>query len=518
MSPAQPPPRSALPWIALGLAGAIALWLVPRGSLAPGPAPVPDVRPTTTTASPEPVDVPADPAPPDPEEHAAPSAPTPAPRAHPAGAVDPCGDGEDDAPVARPSIDELLQLRIAELNDRMRLALSGTAASAALREGYAGAMSASDGETTRALETLARAPDRIQDGFDTYAAIAVVLAARALGAGDVAGAIRLATMATRAAPSDALSHVVLAIAYERRGDQRAATDAFRTAFALDPDEPAIAFVLAGRLRDGPDSAAALRALDGYLAAVPEDAATARTRARLALRVEGIPSPRATSRSGVTVVAPSSLDPATAQRALAAVSDALGAAAHLLGVPRRETLAVFVYPDRAAMHRATCAQGWTGALFDGALHTDAETLSHAEQSTVMLRHESLHAAIHPAVPSVPTWLDEGLAQYFAHEENRAHFQSYALMVREHTWVPFGTMNDAFLVIDDAHDAGLAYHQSLAMVLWLVDRRGERGVRDAMAWLSAGGDPARVLDEAAHGTLAGDGLLTFLATHTPATAPR
>ena len=100
---------------------------------------------------------------------------------------------------------------------------------------------------------------------------------------------------------------------------------------------------------------------------------------------------------------------------------------------------------------------------------------------------------------------------AREEGPSHARSYALMVRENTWVPFGTMNDAFLVIDDAGDAGLAYHQSLAMVLWLVDRRGERGIRDGVQWLTAGGDPARVLDEAAHGTLDGAGLLAFLAVH-------
>lgn len=510
MSP-RPPRRSALPWLGLALFVAVAFWLtrpVPPDGPGPSSTPEPSVdapdEPAATPTVPGPVDPPA------PEPHAPPPAPVSAARG--ATAHDPCADAEGDAPVDRPSIDDLLQLRVAELNDRVRLALSGSEASPALREGLAGAMSGG-ADATRALEVLARAPDRVDDGFDTYVAILDVLAARALSAGDIASAVRLATTATRAAPADSLSHVVLAVAYERRDDRVAATGSFREAFALDPEEPAIAFALASRLRDGPDPASAVHALDRYLAAVPEDAASSRTRARLALRVSGIPTPEATSRAGVTVIAPSSVDPATAQRTLSIVIDALAAGARLLGVPRREELSVFVYPDRAAMQRATCAQGWTGAMFDGALHTDLETLSHARESTVMLRHESLHAAIHPLVPSVPTWLDEGLAQYLAEEENRAHFDSYALMVREHTWVPFGTMNDAFLVIDDARDAGLAYHQALAMVLWLVDRRGERGIADAIAWLTSGGDPARVLDEAGRGALDGEGLLTFLASRAP-----
>ena len=74
-----------------------------------------------------------------------------------------------------------------------------------------------------------------------------------------------------------------------------------------------------------------------------------------------------------------------------------------------------------------------------------------------------------------------------------------------------MNDAFLEIDDSQDAGLAYHQALAMVEWLVDRRGERGVRDAVEWLRSGGDPSRVLAEAAHGELDGEALLAFVARH-------
>jgi Flp pilus assembly protein TadD len=503
------PRRSALPWLALAVAAGAAFWWSTRTEphrdaphVAPARAAVthdeavaaPSERPTEPLAPTAPAPVPTEPAP-----------------ARAATDADPCGDGEADTPFARPSIDDLLQLRVAELNDRVHLLLSGTGASAALREGLSGAMSAGGTDSTHALETLARAPDRVDDGFDTYVAILDVLAARALGSGDLATAVRLATLATRAAPTDSLSRVVLAIAFERRGDHSAATDTFREAWTLDPEEPAIAFALASRLRDGPDPSTAVRAFDHYLAAVPQDAASSRARARLALRIAGIPSPRTVSRSGVTVVAPASLDPATTQRALATVIEALADAARLLGIARREQLAVFVYPDRAAMHRATCAQGWTGAMFDGALHTDAETLAHPTESTVMLRHESLHAAMHPLVPHVPTWLDEGIAQYVAREEGRAHLDSYALMIREHTWVPFGTMNDAFLVIDDAHDAGLAYHQSLAMVLWLVDRRGERGIADAIGWLSSGGDPTRVLDEAGRGTLDGEGLLTFLGPH-------
>ncbi|MCA9071474.1 MAG: hypothetical protein KDA84_21250, partial [Planctomycetaceae bacterium] len=47
----------------------------------------------------------------------------------------------------------------------------------------------------------------------------------------------------------------------------------------------------------------------------------------------------------------------------------------------------------------------------------------------LRHELTHAVLHSALPYVPLWLDEGLAQYFeATPKERTHFQPYGADVR------------------------------------------------------------------------------------------
>lgn len=423
------------------------------------------------------------------------------------GEVDPCGELED-THFERPSVNDLLRVRLAELNDRLH-ALDSATSSAPLREGLIAAADRSRGD--EALALLSRAPDRVQDGYDAYVAVAVALASNALSAGDTERAIRLALAAAHAAPRDPLPLVVEAIARERRGELALARERFAEAYALEPDEPALAITLAWRLEASPDLAAGIAALDAYLAAEPNDRDAARLRARLVRRRDELGVTRTVRGRGVTVLAPIATDPALAQQALAVVSEGLARSARLFGVDPRDELTVFVYPDADAMRRATCAQRWSGAIFNGALHTDAVTLSHEVAARRALTHESAHAALHAALGRIPTWLDEGLAQYVAGDEGPAHWHSYEVMVREHTWVPFASMNDAFLVIEDASDAGLVYHQSLAMVLWLVEQRGERGIADAVAWLAGGGDPTRVLEEAARRPLDGETLLAFLAAH-------
>jgi hypothetical protein len=249
--------------------------------------------------------------------------------------------------------------------------------------------------------------------------------------------------------------------------------------------------------------------------VPEDAQLARLRERLVRRRDAMAGGTSATLRGVTLLAPRPVPRAIVERALSVTDGALAEAARLLGVERRAELSVFVYASHAEMVHATCSQAWVAALYDGALHVDAERLSASEEASTSLRHEALHAALHGALEETsaarrapPTWLDEGLAQYFA-PEHPGPERSFALIARERTFVPLPSMDGAFMVIDDPRDAGLAYHQALLMVLWLVDRRGERGIAEAVRFLSEGGDPTRVL-EGVGAPLDGEALVAFAAT--------
>ena len=49
-----------------------------------------------------------------------------------------------------------------------------------------------------------------------------------------------------------------------------------------------------------------------------------------------------------------------------------------------------------------------------------------------------------------------------------------MVQHETYIPFSSLGDSFLEFKGSDDARLAYHQGLAMVLWLESQEGEAGI--------------------------------------------
>lgn len=100
----------------------------------------------------------------------------------PSGPVSGCQSDEDDEPVDRPTISELIAERAAELDDRVRSAMRRQDASPGLRQGLLGALDPS--QEAVALERIAAAPDRVIDGFDHLTAVVSVLAWQALTADD----------------------------------------------------------------------------------------------------------------------------------------------------------------------------------------------------------------------------------------------------------------------------------------------------------------------------------------------
>lgn len=432
----------------------------------------------------------------------------------PSGPVSGCESDEHDGPVDRPTISELIAERAAELDDRVRLAMRRPDVSPGLRQGLLGALDPAQQAT--ALERIAAAPDRVIDGFDHLTAVVSVLAWQALTAEDPRRARELARYAERGAPNDALPRLVDAMASEALGDEAGAQLALAEAFRLEPREPAVSLAYVRRLRHGVELEAVVNAADAYVTDVPEDRQIARLLARLRMRRAAMHDGSVRRLRGISLLAPAAVETALTDRVLDLTDRALAEAARLLGVPRRDGLAVFVYRTHNELVTATCAQAWVAALYDGALHVDADRLASAEEAAISVRHEALHASLHDAIERamphgrpahLPTWFDEGLAQYFADEERLGARRSFELMVREHTYVPLPSMNGQFMVIDDPRDAGLAYHQALAMVLYLIDQRGERGIAAAVQYLREGGDPDALLT-AVGAPLDGEALLAFL----------
>jgi hypothetical protein len=102
-------------------------------------------------------------------------------------------------------------------------------------------------------------------------------------------------------------------------------------------------------------------------------------------------------------------------------------------PARDTIEVFLLADEAS-HRRLLTELYPRVPYRRALYVQREgraavyAFRHPELS-VDLRHECTHALLHANLPTVPLWLDEGLAEYFEMPEpERAFGHSHLAAIR------------------------------------------------------------------------------------------
>jgi hypothetical protein len=188
--------------------------------------------------------------------------------------------------------------------------------------------------------------------------------------------------------------------------------------------------------------------------------------------------------GVTVAWPPSATPRTSPYdvGLAPVAVAylvhglLAEAAALTGTLRRERLAVIVYPSRDALHAATRAPAWAGGIYDGgAVRIAASPGDELGVKLTTLRHELMHAQLHTAVGCMPSWFNEGLATYF---DGAPPIQTWMKMLRSPDAYDLRSLQVPTFALMTAEQAERAYAESLAMIVMIVERAGELGLRSAV----------------------------------------
>jgi hypothetical protein len=181
------------------------------------------------------------------------------------------------------------------------------------------------------------------------------------------------------------------------------------------------------------------------------------------------------------------DVAVAPTAIAyLVHGLLAEAAALTGTPRRERITVIIYPPEA-FHTETSAPRWADGIYDGgAVRVAARPSAELGVEIATLRHELMHAQLHPA-GCMPAWLNEGTAMYFA---GSPPLRTWIRMLRRPDSFALGGLSlPSFAVLPD-QSAERAYAESLTMVLYVVERAGEAGLRAAVQALRAAGtDTAR-----------------------------
>jgi len=141
----------------------------------------------------------------------------------------------------------------------------------------------------------------------------------------------------------------------------------------------------------------------------------------------------------------------------------------LGVEPAETeFDVYLFESKSA-YREYLAEHFPDAPARRALFVQSEGRGQVyayqqKELAIDLRHECTHALLHSALPEVPLWLDEGLAEYFEEPASTRVFEHpHLTSVRRNQWL-----------------WGIAPLDKLEQ-MQQVDEMGRREYRDACAWV-------------------------------------
>jgi tetratricopeptide (TPR) repeat protein len=164
-------------------------------------------------------------------------------------------------------------------------------------------------------------------------------------------------------------------------------------------------------------------------------------------------------------------------------------------------AISFYPDRdiqvilyssEQFQEVTEAPGWSGAVFDGKIRVP---IGGIEQETPGLRrilyHEYTHAVVRAITPRCPTWLNEGLAQYFEGREINERQKSALGQFSKAGKLPrLAHLEGSFMGLGTGQ-AAYAYLFSLSSVRYMIETAGLYRVKGLLEELAKGADTDKAL---------------------------
>jgi tetratricopeptide (TPR) repeat protein len=160
-----------------------------------------------------------------------------------------------------------------------------------------------------------------------------------------------------------------------------------------------------------------------------------------------------------------------------------------------------YPDREIQvilysgqqfQEVTDAPGWSGGIFDGKIRIPVGGI---ERETPGLRrllyHEYTHAVVQSITRRVPTWLNEGLAQYFEGKElDDRQKDALGKIARAGKLPSLSNLEGSFMGLNN-NQASYAYLFSLSSVRYMIDTFGMYRVKSVLDELAAGADVAKAI---------------------------
>jgi Tfp pilus assembly protein PilF len=178
-----------------------------------------------------------------------------------------------------------------------------------------------------------------------------------------------------------------------------------------------------------------------------------------------------------------------------LEDAYGEVGRGLSYYPDHEIAVILYSNQQ-FQDVTDAPGWSGGIYDGKIRIP---IGGIEKETPGLRrlllHEYTHAVVRAITPRrVPTWLNEGLAQYFEGREVDSRQKEMLRQLAQAGKLPALTELEGSFLGLNGPQASYAYLLSLTAVRHMVDRYGMYRVKMVLEELSAGADPSRAINNA------------------------
>ena len=154
----------------------------------------------------------------------------------------------------------------------------------------------------------------------------------------------------------------------------------------------------------------------------------------------------------------------------------------LGYFPKQQVTVILY-TRKQFNDVTDAPSWSGGVYDGTIRIPIGGRDIDRQAlAAVLYHEYTHAALHLMAGSkLPTWLDEGIAQY---EERWVREPREDL--DQALFTPLSALNGSFMKIGDPAKVRQAYAESLSAVRFYVDRFGQYNLGKLVRLLGEGSD--------------------------------
>lgn len=159
------------------------------------------------------------------------------------------------------------------------------------------------------------------------------------------------------------------------------------------------------------------------------------------------------------------------------------------IPEERKPKIFVYPTAEELRSAVLfTQEWTGALAFWnyniiLIPVRSDNLEWAKRT---LAHEITHLLVREATfgpfGDIPTWLNEGLAQYAEGEMEEYQYEILNRAIEEDELISVRSLGSGFPA--DPEQARLAYAQSLSLVSYLVDTYGWSDMREILAIFKEG----------------------------------